>query len=113
MTVIMLHLHRCWIIVLLIVFEVLLYTYRLDCLGLITPFGKHELTPHGMVTGTSVSIGAQPSADPLLFYASMTFFCKSLMSCTQVHHQQDKEAFLDSNIKDPLGHSLEPGDFID
>lgn len=52
-----------------------------------------------MVTGRSVSVGAYHSADPLLSYASITNYCESLLSYTQVYYQQDKEAFLDPNLR--------------
>ena len=55
-------------------------------------------------------ISIQPSADPLLSYANITRYSKSLMSYPQAYHQQVKETFLDSNLKDPVGHSLEPDD---
>ena len=77
-----------------------------------TLFGKHEVTPHGMVTGRSVYIGTQPSADPLLSYVRTPSYCEFLMSYTQAYCQQVKEVFLDSNLKDPVGHSLEPGDWV-
>ena len=54
-----------------------------------------------------MSIGMQTSTDSLLSYASIT---SSLMSYAQAYHQQVKEAFLDPNSKDPLGHRLEPSD---
>ena len=59
-----------------------------------------------------MSIGVQPSAGALLSYATMTSYYESLMSYTQAYHQQVKEAFQDPNLKDPAGHSLEPGDRV-
>ena len=58
-----------------------------------------------------IVVGTQPSADPLLSYANMTNYYKSLISNTQPH-QRDKEAFPDSNLKDPVGHSLELGNWV-
>ena len=75
-------------------------------------FGKHELTPHGMFTGRSISIGIQPLVEPLLSYANLTSYCKSLMFYAQAYHQQVKEAFPDSNLKDPIDHNLDPGDQV-
>ena len=77
-----------------------------------TNSGKHKPTPQEKVTGNPTSIVMQASAEPLLSYASMTSYCKSLMSYAQTHHQQVKEAFPDPNLTDPVGHSLEPGDGV-
>lgn len=41
-------------------------------------------------------------------HATVTSYCKSLMSYAQAYHQQVKEAFLDSNLKNAIGQSLEP-----
>ena len=49
---------------------------------------------------------------PLLSHASMTSYCKSRMSYIQAYHQQAKEDFLDSNLKDSVGHSPESGDWV-
>lgn len=68
-------------------------------------FGKQRLTPHETVTSRSVSTGKQPSADPLLSYASMTSYSESLMTYTEIHHQQVKDAFPDSNLEDPVSQS--------
>ena len=54
----------------------------------------------------------QPSVDPLLSHASVTSYCKSLMFYGQTYHQQVKEAFPEPNLKDPVGHSQEPGDWV-
>ena len=72
--------------------------------------GKHKLTPHEIVTSTPTSIDMQLSTDPLLSHVNMTSYCKFLMSYAKACHQQVKEAFLDPNSKDLVGHSLEPGD---
>ena len=34
------------------------------------------------------------------------------MSFAQAYYQQVKEAFPDSTLRDPVGHSLEPGDWV-
>lgn len=62
--------------------------------------------------GGPVSIGIQPSADPLLSHASTPSYCRSLMSYAQACCQQVKEASLDPNSKDPTGYSLQPCDWI-
>lgn len=58
-----------------------------------------------------MSVTVKPSADPLS-HASMTSYCKFLMSYTQACHQQIKEAFLDPNSKNPVGSILEPSDRV-
>lgn len=58
-----------------------------------------------------MSIGVQPSADPLLSHTSMTNYCKSLISYAQAC-QQVIEAFLDPNSKDPVGHRGKLGDWV-
>ena len=40
-----------------------------------SPFGKYNLIPCEIVIGRPVSIGVQPSTDPLLSHASMTDYC--------------------------------------
>ena len=55
-----------------------------------------------------MSVGIQASADPLLSYASMTSYSKTLKSYAWTYHQQIKEPFPDSNLKGPTDHSLEP-----
>lgn len=52
-----------------------------------------------------MSIGTQLPAYTLLSHASMTSYCKSLMSYAQACYQQVKEVFLDPNSKDPVGYS--------
>ena len=42
-------------------------------------------------------------------HACMTSYCKSY---AKVYHQQVEEVFPDLNSKDPVGHSLEPGDWV-
>lgn len=58
-----------------------------------------------------MSISVKPSADPLS-HASMTSYCKFLMSYVQACHQQIKAAFLDPNSKNPVGPILEPDDRV-
>lgn len=65
-----------------------------------------------MVTERSVSVETLPFADPLLPYASRPRFSKFLMFYTQAYRQQDKEAFQDSSLKDPVDHSLELGNWV-
>lgn len=72
-------------------------------------FGKYNLTPCEIVISRPVSVGLQPSTDPSLSHTSITDYCKSLVSCAQAC-QQILEAFLDPNSKDPVDHSLKPGD---
>ena len=59
-----------------------------------------------------MSINIRPSADLLLSYARMTSYHKSQMSHAQVYHRHVKEAFLDSNLKDPVCQSLGPGVWV-
>lgn len=44
----------------------------------------------------------------LVVHASMTSYCKSLMSFVQAYHLQVKEAFPNPNSKDPVHYSPEP-----
>ena len=74
-----------------------------------TPFRKHNLTPHEIVTIKPVIIGIQPSVNPLLSPASTTSYCKSLMYYAQAYHQQVKEGFQVPSSKDSVGYSIEPG----
>lgn len=48
-------------------------------------------------------------ADPLLFHAYMISYYESLMCYVQAYHQQVKEAFLASNLKEPV---MEPDDRV-
>lgn len=57
------------------------------------------------------SISIQPSTDPLSL-SSTHSYCKLLKSYAQVCHQQVKEAFPDPGSKEPIGHSLKPGDWV-
>ena len=59
-----------------------------------------------------MSISIQPSVDSLLSHASMTTYRKSLMPYAQAYHQQVKEAFLDPNSRNPVGHSADPGAWV-
>lgn len=69
----------------------------------------NKLTLYETVSGRPVSLGIQPSADPLLSHANMTNYFKPLVSYAKIYHQQVKETLSDPNSKGPVGHGLEPG----
>lgn len=57
------------------------------------------------------SISIQSSTDPLS-RSNMHSYCKLLKSYAQVCHPQVKETFPDPSSKEPIGHSLKPGDWV-
>lgn len=58
-----------------------------------------------------MSIGIQLSADSLLSNINRTSYYKSFMSYAIINRFK-KEAFPDPNSKDPVGHRLEPADWV-
>lgn len=77
-----------------------------------TPFGKHKLSPHTIISSKPMSIYIKVSAVPLLTYANKNRHCMSLMTYAKIYYPQVKYAFSHVSSKDPVSHSLEPGDWV-
>ena len=78
-----------------------------------TPFGTHELSPTGIVTGCPMQL-ASASFDPQQIKGKVVQYCKGLIASIKNNLVLVEQSFLSKPLgnKDLKHHILQPRDFI-